>query len=154
MEGFVESIPRKGTIVRPIRQEDLSGQLMLREAVECQAARLFCGLPVRDNRAELDAIAEELEMTASDAPEHWKQEIRFHGFLVGLSGVPTLVHEFMRIIRLGSFFRLNRILTKSDKAERLSHFDLLEALSRDDPDNAEKAIRAHLRSGKHHVILS
>ena len=33
-EGFVESFPRKGTLVKPVREEDVYGQLMLREAIE------------------------------------------------------------------------------------------------------------------------
>lgn len=153
MEGFIESIPRKGTIVRPVRQEDVYGQLMLREAIECQAARLSCGQAVRDRRAELEPLAQALEVSASDTPEHWKKEIGFHGFLVGLAGVPALEQEFMRIIRLGSFFRLNRILTPSDRFDRLSHVDLVEEMSHEDPDRAERAVRAHLRSGKRRLIL-
>jgi DNA-binding GntR family transcriptional regulator len=152
MEGFVESIPRKGTIVRPIRQEDVYGQLMLREAVECQAARLYCGAPVSTHRASMDLLASPLESGEPDTPEHWKQEIDFHGALVELANCPALSNEFMRIMRLSSFIRLNRILNQSDKLERQSHLALLDVLSRDDPDGAEQAIRAHLRSGKHNVF--
>jgi DNA-binding GntR family transcriptional regulator len=152
LEGFVESIPRKGTIVRPIRQEDVYGQLMLREAMECQAARLYCGTPVSTNRVSLDLLAGALESGEADTPEHWKQEIGFHGALVQLANCPALFNGYMRIMRLSSFIRLNRILDQSDKQERQSHVALLDVLSRDDPDGAEHAIRDHLRSGKHKVF--
>ena len=88
MEGFVESIPRKGTLVKPIRQGDIFGQLMLREAVECQAARLYCGEPVRANRSRLEVLARELETTAAETPEHWKQELALHSCLLYTSPSP------------------------------------------------------------------
>ncbi|MFA6508026.1 MAG: GntR family transcriptional regulator [Treponemataceae bacterium] len=152
MEGFVESIPRKGTLVKPVRQEDIFGQLMLREAVECQATRLYCGKRVREKRAALEALADELDLTASESPEHWKQEIEFHRRLVELSDCPALVREFTRFIRLGVFYRMNRILQPVDRLDRQSHSSLIEAVSGDDPDLAERAVRQHLRSGKQHLF--
>ncbi len=152
MEGFVESLPRKGTLVKPIRREDIFGQLMLREAVECQAARLYCGAPVRRSRHVLDSLADGLESTAPDLPEHWKQEIEFHRQLVELSDCPALVREFGRFMRLGIFYRMNRILQPADRQERKSHRALLTAVSNDDPDVAERAVREHIRSGKMHFF--
>jgi len=152
MEGFVESIPRKGTLVKPIRQGDIFGQLMLREAVECQAARLYCGEPVRANRSRLEVLARELETTAAETPEHWKQELALHSSLVELSGCPALLKEFNRFMRLGVFFRLNRILEPLDRQDGRSHSDLLELVCTDDPDLAERAVREHLRSGKQRIF--
>jgi GntR family transcriptional regulator, rspAB operon transcriptional repressor len=152
MEGFVESIPRKGTLVKPVRQEDIFGQLMLREAVECQAARLYCGDRVRKARPQLDTLAAELESTAAELPEHWKQEIAFHSSLVQLSECPPLLREFRRFIRLSVFYRLNRILEHVDRLDDRSHRTLLDALSTDDADSAERAIREHLRSGKQRLF--
>ena len=45
-EEYLESVPRKGTIVKPIRIDDVTGQLIVREALECAAARYYCGKPV------------------------------------------------------------------------------------------------------------
>jgi GntR family transcriptional regulator, rspAB operon transcriptional repressor len=151
MEGFIESIPRKGTIVKPIKEADVYGQLMMREAIECQAARLYCGTPIRAHRASLDALAEALERGEVDAPGHWRQELDFHGALIKLGECPVLSQEFVRVMKLGSFYRLNRILPDSDRAERTSHIALLDRLMDDDPDLAEQALRVHLRSGKAHI---
>lgn len=152
MEGFVESIPRKGTLVKPVRQEDIFGQLMLREAVECQAARLYCGAPVRNARSRLEALARDLETTTAESPEHWKQELAFHSSLVALSDCPALLREFDRFMRLGVFFRLNRILEPVDRLDGRRHSDLVEVLCTEDPDLAEKAVRDHLRSGKQRIF--
>lgn len=152
MEGFVESIPRKGTLVKPVRQEDIFCQLMLREAIECQAARLYCGEPVRAARPRLDILASALETTRSETPEHWQQEIEFHSTLVGLSDCPSLLREFHRVMRLGVFFRLNRILAPEDRLDGRSHAVLLDILGGEDPDRAEQVVREHLRSGKQRLF--
>lgn len=152
MEGFVESIPRKGTLVKPVRQEDIFGQLMLREAVECQAARLYCGSRVVEHRSVLEALAADLETTTAESPEHWKQEVAFHSELVALSDCPPLLREFKRFIRLGVFYRMNRILQPVDRLDGQSHIALLDVLSNDDPDAAERSVRAHLRSGKQRIF--
>lgn len=148
MEGFVERIPRKGTLVKPMRREDIYGQLMLREAIECQAARLYCGTPVREDRTRLEALAFGLETTAADTLVHWKQEIDFHSALIGLSGCPQLVREFQRFMRLGVFFQLNMMLESANRRDGKSHFELLDSLSVDDPEVAARTLREHLRSGK------
>jgi DNA-binding GntR family transcriptional regulator len=152
MEGFVESIPRKGTIVKPIREEDVFGQLMLREAVECQAALLYCGEKVRARRNELSILAEKLEQSEPDAPNHWQEDIIFHRTLVALSECPALVREYDRLIHLSNFYQMNRILVPMDYMERRNHLELIAQLEIDDPDHAMKAIREHLRSGKQHLF--
>ena len=153
IEGFVESIPRKGTIVKPIRKEDVLNQHILREAIECQAARYYHGEPVRQHRNSLLALAEKVEATVSDVPEHWSQEIAFHRNLVELSGCSALLKEFVRITRLGSFYNLNRVLLPQDRQERLSHIELVDQLTTESADEAESIIRNHLRSGKHHLFI-
>jgi len=152
IEGFVESMPRKGTIVKPIRKEDVLNQHILREAIECQAARYYHGDPIRKHRDLLLELAEKVETTVSDVPEHWKQEIQFHKNLVELSDCTALVREFIRNARLGSFYNLNRVLLPTDRKERLSHVELIEQLTTDSPDEAERIIRNHLRSGKQHLF--
>ncbi|MCX7935224.1 MAG: GntR family transcriptional regulator, partial [Planctomycetota bacterium] len=46
-EGLLEALPRRGTRVRIITADYLLGQLLVREALECEAARLICGQKVR-----------------------------------------------------------------------------------------------------------
>src|SRR5688500_14317069 len=60
-DGLVETLPRKGTRVRVLTLEDLQGQLVLREALECQGARLYCGAPVRRHAQRLTRLAETID---------------------------------------------------------------------------------------------
>lgn len=153
IEGFVESIPRKGTIVKPIRKEDVFNQLILREAIECQAARHYHGKPIVEHKERLIELAGKVEETEADSPEHWEQEIEFHKNLVVLSSCSALEREFVRITKLGIFYNMNRILLPVDKQERKSHIELVEQLTTENADEAEYIIRQHLRSGKHHLFV-
>ena len=150
-EGYLESIPRKGTRVRPIRKEDILGQLFVREAIECQAARLYCGKPVQENEGTLKELARECDKEASLSPKHWEDEIRFHKCLVELSGCKALVREFEKTIRLNMFYAMNKFIEPESRTERQSHEELVDLLKTDDPDEAERIIRYHVRSGKRNL---
>jgi DNA-binding GntR family transcriptional regulator len=147
-EGFLEGIPRKGTRVRPVRGEDVAGQLIVREALECEAARLYCGAPVRSHLAELRRIAVRLDSVRADSPVRWEREIAFHQALVGLTGCKPLIQEFERVFRLTVFHRINRVVGSSLGRVVNRHARLLARLASADPDTAEGAIREHVRSGK------
>lgn len=152
MEGYVETLPRKGTIVKPIRKADVYAQLIMREAIECQAARMYAGRPVREEFERLRALAMRVDESASDAVMHWRAEIEFHGALVSLSRCATLSNEFDRVIRLGTFYNMHRvaadIYAADAERENQSHLELLGKLVDDDAVEVENIIRDHLRSGK------
>ncbi|HUX20138.1 MAG TPA: GntR family transcriptional regulator [Spirochaetia bacterium] len=152
MEGFVEVIPRKGTIVKPIRKEDIYDQLIMREALECQASRMYCGEPVEATLDKLEPLAERLDEAIALDVEHWQYEIDFHGLLVSLSRSRALTNEFHRVVRLGTFYNMHRVVSDLRRAgevfDNQSHVELLKKLVSQDPDFVEGIIRDHLRSGK------
>ncbi len=156
MEGFVEIIPRKGTIVKPIRREDIYDQLIMREALECQAARMYYGDPVKRVLDELQPVAEKLDSAIERGLEHWHYEIEFHGTLVSLSHSKALTNEFHRVVRLGTFYNMHRVvndmLQAGETVDNRSHVELLGKLVRNDPDYVENIIRDHLRSGKRRIF--
>jgi DNA-binding GntR family transcriptional regulator len=145
-EGFVKIIPRKGSFVENSNPSSLLDQMMLREAIECQAARIYCGAPVQDNVDKLIQIAEKLEKTPASYQEHWKYEIEYHSLLVSLSGCSSLIRSFKNNIRLGFFLSIN--IYYEHTAERQSHVELTERLTVNSPTRAAKIIREHLRSDK------
>ncbi len=145
-EGFVKIIPRKGSFVENSNPSSLMDQMMLREAIECQAARIYCGSPVLENRDKLTQIAENLEKTPVSYQEHWKYEIEYHSLLVSLSGCSSLIRSFKNNIRLSLFLSIN--IYYEETGERQSHVELTESLTANSPSKAEKIIREHLRSGK------
>jgi DNA-binding GntR family transcriptional regulator len=145
-EGFVRIIPRKGSFVANSNPSSLADQMMLREAIECQAARIYCGSPVRANRERLIRIAENLEKTPATYQEHWKYEIDYHSLLVSLSGCSSLMRGFKNNIRLSFFLSIN--IYYEEAGDRQSHVELTDKLCTSSPLKAERLIREHLRSGK------
>ena len=57
-EGILVSTSRRGTQVRVPSREDIRGQLLVREALEAQCARLYCGERVRGEFKRLRRLAE------------------------------------------------------------------------------------------------
>lgn len=156
MEGYVETIPRKGTIVKPIRKQDIYEQLIMREAIECQAAFLYAGKPLEENYARLMPFAARIDETDPDAMEHWEAEIEFHGELVSLSRCKSMVDTFYRVIKLGTFYNMNRLSTDvfppvADRVNQ-SHRELLERIVGQEPEAVVRLVRDHVRSGKERLF--
>jgi GntR family transcriptional regulator, rspAB operon transcriptional repressor len=146
-EGFLEAIPRRGTRVRLAGRDVVRGQLILREALECTAARLVCGETVRAAYGALLPLAEALDGCAANRAETWKAEADFHGELVKLAGCPALEEAFSRVMRLSLFFA-TYALTPLPAERAAGAVALLNVLREDDAHAAEEAMRACLRAGR------
>lgn len=149
LEGYLVTYPRKGTFVAPFGLREIYEHLVMREALECQAARLYCGAPVREHYERLLVKAAHLDSTFVDGQDNWALEYDFHQCLVELSQSTMLINEFKRIVRLGTFYGMYHIYSTPGKERYLnSHHELLSLLSKDNPDLAEHAIRDHLDTTK------
>jgi DNA-binding GntR family transcriptional regulator len=148
IEGFLQSIPRKGTYVRLITAEDVKGQLVVREAMECQAARLYCGDPVKRSLERLESTARKADLHEPGSMEGWISEAAFHRALVDLAGCPALTQEFDKVMRMDAFFTANKFLSFHDDMEKNSHERLVGGLLTTDPEHAEKLIRRHFGAAK------
>lgn len=147
-EGFLESIPRKGTLVRAVHLENFRGQLLLREALECEAARLYCGEPVR-KALHLEALAMEADISEKGKPfvALWKAELALHTALVELTACQPYVDAYRKVMQRKLFTSAHLFLSGEAFAGG-NHVTLIRELRTDDPDRAEKLIRDHLRFKK------
>jgi GntR family transcriptional regulator, rspAB operon transcriptional repressor len=153
-EGLIETLPRKGTRVRVLTVEDLRGQLVVREALECQAARLYCGAPVERHVTRLNRLAGGIDAIELRSPEHAREEIRFHHYLVSLAEVPALTDAFERVMKIGLMYGVQMLHPAHQAAPRSSHVDLVNALLSSDADHAEAVVRRHIRTGKEPLMLA
>lgn len=151
-EGLVTTLPRKGTQVRLIQVDEVADQMVVREAVECQAARLYCGEPIVVNQERLKKLADEADLPRNGPIDTWKAEIAFHRALVELSTCKSLLATFQQVMHLGALCATELYYSmRKDKTER-KHRQLLESLKTRNPDAAESAIREHMQSGKQVVF--
>jgi DNA-binding GntR family transcriptional regulator len=145
-EGLIESLPRRGTRVRMPSAEDVWGQLMVREAIECQAARLYHGEPVSRHGVRLTRFAAALDNLDARSVPYVREEIRFHHYLVSLANCPPLTAAFERVVKLGLLHAANTLEADASQP-RPDHGALVEALMSATPDAAESVVRAHVRAG-------
>lgn len=151
-EGLLEALPRKGTRVRRALPHDVRDILIVREALECAAARLYCGDLVTGRMHELRLLAVEAEDLSRPPLEVWQAEINFHRALVALADCELLLAEFDRVMTLGLFLHINLLAPPHARLSRSNHVRLIGRLRTRSPDAAEIAIREHVRAGKEHVL--
>lgn len=147
-EGFLTTRRRHGTFVSTPDLEDIRGQLLLREALECQAARLYCGAPVQQAQRELSSLAKAADKAASKGRQVWSEDFDFHQALVELTGCAAIIECFQRVVNLSMFHETARI-SPMHQSTYDNHVTLLRDLCKTTtPDAAEARIRAHVRTGK------
>lgn len=145
-DGLVESQPMFGTRVKPLTHEIFVGEQTMREALECQSARL-CAIKLKEDAVltKLQSLADALDATMGErasigAPE---KHAEFHIMIASVSGVPVLVEEIEKIF-LRSFIWATWRSAERKKTPEGWHNTLLQALKSGDPDKAEAAMRIHV----------
>ena len=150
-EGLLETRPRSLTRVKEPRKEDVRGRHWIREALECQAARMIFGEPVRRNFGKLLPLARAVDEARAANKARWHGESEFHVALAELVGSETFLASFRKAVGVGLFYEISALDAAGPRraTTQRSHVALLEAL-RDakTADEAEAAIRLHLNSGK------
>ncbi|MFA7053458.1 MAG: GntR family transcriptional regulator [Kiritimatiellia bacterium] len=152
IDGYVENRALAGCRVRSLTLEDIDNDLMLREALECQAARLCAQNAAPDELEKLMKRARQVDrFVRSDTPDqtlgsqiHWE----FHIELGRLSG-HSVFGEMLQKVWFQRYMSLNSL-----KAIRFEpppegwHQILVKKIKKGDPDLAEQAMREHVRFGR------
>lgn len=150
-EGYLETIPRKGTIVKVIRKEDVLGNILIKTGIECIAARGYCGNKIKDSFERLLPLAQKLEdiyCSKGSCADVWRLDMEFHRALVDLCENSLLSKKYAEIAVPGLFYQLNSVVAGESPQNRSDHIRLLNSLITTDRDAAEAAIRNHLLSNK------
>ena len=153
-QGFLQAIGRKGTRICLVTAGIVFSHMMVRESLECQGARLYCGDPVKGARKGLEPLARQLDSHYTDArdPEilfaQWQEEKEFHLALMDLTKLPDLRNRLDDVLDLSFFYEVNTIVPFLQEEAHKSHVELLENLQTDDPDEAESMLRSHLRASR------
>lgn len=146
-EGFLTTRRRQGTFVRPPSIEDVRGKFLLREALECQSARLYCGEKIHKALPKLRRLARAADKAADAGRQLWTEDFAFHQALVALTKCDALISCFERVINL-SLFHQTALISPMQSVTYDRHMELLEDLCEASIDDAERRIRDHQRLGK------
>jgi len=146
-EGFLETRPRLGTRVRTVTLEEIHGRFLLREALEAQGARMYCGDAVRHHEKHLLKLASKVDRSNPFNSRNWQLEIDFHRALILLTECQVLINTFDQVMRHSLFYAMNQLLPPpSKKRVPDSHSRLVASLQTNNLEEADRAIRSHIRS--------
>jgi DNA-binding GntR family transcriptional regulator len=143
-EGFLETSPRRGTVVRPITASQALGRFHVRQALEVEAARLYAGEPIRQAREKLLKVARRLDATEVRSLANFRAEVEFHDLLVEQARSPVLYEAFTHVMRHSLYHAANRLLPEVPGRSAHLHSRLVEALAKASPEQADTLIREHL----------
>lgn len=151
MDGLVESQPLYGSRVRPLTIADVRNDQVLREAIECQAARVCAENASDADLSKLMARARAVDRMMAQVDPHSKlgtrTHLEFHTTVAYCGGFPGLVEELERVW-FRRLMRLNWVkATQYKPVPGNWHETLVEAISSRDPETAEQKMRAHVRYG-------
>jgi DNA-binding GntR family transcriptional regulator len=152
-EGLVESQPMFGSRVTAITPEGLRNDQVLREALECEAARRCAGSA---SDAGLETLAEHAacldELMASAEPNNrsgMEAHLDFHLEIARQAAVPVLEREIRRVWTR-RLMRWNWLNAAAFSLPADWHARLVKAIATRDPEKAGKAMRDHVRQGQEH----
>ena len=152
MDGLVENSPLLGAYVIDVSQDKTGEELILREAIECQAARQYALCASDRDRRHLLKLAEFLDQLAEKLdPQNHELEMlfqryhsEFHNEIAKLSRAKLIYQQMKKVWyrRLMLVCNVNTALFPNPKGW---HVQLTTALNSDDPDAAEKEMRYHVQ---------
>lgn len=154
-DGLVESLPQRGCRVRALTYDDVRDDQVLREAIECQAARMCAEnashheLNTLMSKARLlDRLLPRLRQQKDEEmkpPTMFAKDVEFHMDVAQCGGGQRLAKELGRVWyrRMMLFSWLKLTLYKSLMEN--CHQKLVEAIASRDPDLAEAKMREHVR---------
>ncbi len=154
-DGMAESAPMYGTRVVPITIEKVNDELVLREALECQIARMAATAIRPSHIPRLQELADQVDELISAGTDYCMENMQihqeFHLEIGRLAGSPLLLRDLERSWRRHFMF-FSWISAKVWPSPPQWHRRLLDALLTGKPDVAEKVMRKHVLFGRNHQV--
>jgi GntR family transcriptional regulator, rspAB operon transcriptional repressor len=156
MDGLVESWPRVGTRVKVPTAQDIRDSVILREALEAQAARLFAARANEAERQELVRMGIDLDLFFSrslqskgkdNSFEYHRRHMEFHMRIAECGGCCALQQALEKNQVLVLHWLYDTTLGKGSPQPDTWHEDLARTLSERDVVNADGAMRLHVQLG-------
>ncbi|MBW2146403.1 MAG: GntR family transcriptional regulator [Deltaproteobacteria bacterium] len=152
-EGLIRIVPRQGVFPIKISYVEYQNILTIREVLEGLAARLavdhVSNVKLRELRNIFDKLGDVRNVEEVNHESYALANVAFHREILQLSGNPKLIetveglYDHISLVRLRTIERTSRRIRSVEEHEAVT-----EALERRDPDEAEKAMRAHIRALK------
>jgi DNA-binding GntR family transcriptional regulator len=160
-EGLLESRPRVGTRVRVPTRQDVEDRSIVREALESQAARLFVERALRGEKEDLrqrgrqlDQLYASCENAAVDRDFLFSvntYHLNFHLRIAECGRCPAL-RDAIEKEQVLIFYWLYDTAVQRRSLSSDYHARLADALASGTPEQADAAMRQHIRLGLEEVL--
>ncbi|HMP75741.1 MAG TPA: GntR family transcriptional regulator [Kiritimatiellia bacterium] len=159
LDGLVENVPMYGCRVRPMTEEDIHNDQILREAIECQTARLCAERATEAELSRLAAAAVRVDRLMAEGDPQSVVGMNLHcdfHLEIARNARCAILVEALERVWFRRNMRLNWINATACKPVPYDwHQKLVAVLKKRDPDAATAAMRDHTRWGleKEHQAL-
>lgn len=155
-EGFVQIVPRRGTIITPISLTDIQHTFFLRMLLEPEAAALAARRILPDELAALEALLAEFPQQPAAGAESMTWMLGshqlFHRGIADASGVPPLARMIVGVLeKVTQFYNSHPNIPHVGHA---NHRDLLDALRDHDPETARSLVADGIRLSRQRLLDS
>lgn len=160
-EGILESKPRVGTRVRKPTRQEIEDRCLLREALECQSARLFAERATSTEKNELARMGRRMDQLfagCEDGPIDREYLFSVNTYHIRLH---LFVAECARCVALRDAIEKEQVLifnwlfdmaVDRDTPVADHHAALCKQLASGDPETAAAAMKHHIRFGLQEVL--
>ena len=146
-DGLVESIPHRGYRVREFTEENKRNELAVREAIECQSARLCAQYTDEDTMEMLKLLARKVDKALHDKTfsvlENAAFHLHFHKQIAISAGYPLLAKLLTRGW-LFSLFANSSTQSISTPPPSDWHTQLINVIASRNVNEAEQKMRQHI----------
>lgn len=155
LEGLIESIPRVGYVVKPIKRAEVEEICEIRTAIEGVAARWAMEKAPQKLIEELReniSVSEE-KAVHGDPRAFVDMDAQFHEIIARLSGSKRLQELAQSLRRHMLRYRIQSIyLTENVVRAIEGHKGILRAIEKGDLEDVNKAIKFHIEQSKKDIL--
>ena len=146
-EGLIETVPQWGSRVRLFSEQSIRQYYELREAIECQTARLCAQRATTAELTELALLAAQVDDfydQAGDLAAGCRADAQFHGLIARSARSEMLLDQFNRLQLLAELALIEQTLGQAGQIRTGTHIRLAKAIKTGDPEKADVEMRKHL----------
>jgi len=149
-EDLVQSIPRRGMIVKEFSDREIVEIFDCRIALECTAVRLFTEFAKDSDIDKLKALFDPFLNGEISIPKYQKVDSKFHNTILKKCGNQMLYRLFQKGNLLLSIDMIG--LVRPPEETLHEHLNIIKAMKNRDVDDAEALAKAHLNKSKQLIL--
>ena len=155
--GLLTSKTNRGMYVREVTLDEARELYEVRGGIAGLAGELIVKRAEDAEILNLESLVQRMQVAADDedTAEYYRLNLQFHNALMRSARNGALEDTYHRIVNQLHLLRRRGLVQQGNlQVSNKEHRDIVQALSRRDPDEASRAIRSHVANGFTRLIES